>query len=136
MGTVTSLTWDPSGNIVFCDTTNDVIRRIRPDGIIETVAGAGVTGYAGDGGPATSALIDNPSSPAFDASGNMYFLDNNNNRIRRVDTKGIITTIAGDGQRFAAGLDTAGPALSRALAISNFIAVDLRESCITGEIAM
>ena len=54
----------------------------------------------------------------------MYFLDNNNYRIRRVDAKGIITTIAGDGQGFAAGLDTSGPALSRALAISNFIAVD------------
>jgi hypothetical protein len=45
------MTWDPSGNIVFCDRTYNVIRLVRPEGIIETIAGTGVFGYRGDGGP-------------------------------------------------------------------------------------
>lgn len=115
LGNISGITWDPSGNIVFCDTTYNVIRRVRTDGIIETIAGAGVTGFAGDGGPATGALISFPSIPHYDASGNLYFFDSGNYRIRRVDANGIITTIAGDGQAPVAGLDTEGPAIARSL---------------------
>jgi uncharacterized protein (TIGR03437 family) len=124
LGSISGITWDASGNIVICDTGNNVIRRIDTNGTIETIVGTGVTGYGGEGGPATGALIHTPYSPVYDPAGNLYFLDSNNFRIRRVDTKGVITTIAGDGEAFAAGLDTSGPATSRALAISNFIAVD------------
>lgn len=113
--TVNGLAWDPSGNIVFCDVNNSVIRRIRPDGILETIAGTGVTGFAGDGGPAVSALLNVPTTPSYDQAGNLYFYDSNNYRMRRVDTKGIITTIAGDGQLMIAGLDTTGPATSRSI---------------------
>ncbi len=113
--TINGLIWDPSGNIVFCDVNNSVIRRIRPDGIMETVAGTGLTGFAGDGGPATSAQINVPTTPSFDQAGNLYFYDSNNYRIRRVDTKGVITSIAGDGQPPIAGLDTTGPATSRSI---------------------
>lgn len=113
--TINGLAWDPSGNIVFCDVNNSVVRRVRPDGIMETIAGSGLTGFSGDGGPATSAQINVPTTPSFDQAGNLYFYDSNNNRIRRVDTKGIITTIAGDGQPPVTGLDTTGPATSRSI---------------------
>src|SRR5580698_2469821 len=92
---ITGIAWDPAGNLVFCDSSNNVIRRIRPDGIVETIAGTGVTGYGGDGGPATAALLNAPYSPAYDAAGNLYFFDAANYRIRRVDLTGVIGTVAG-----------------------------------------
>jgi trimeric autotransporter adhesin len=124
LGTISGIAWDPSGNIVFCDTTYNAIRRVGPSGILETIAGTGVTGFAGDGGLATAALINSPSNPQYDPSGNLYFFDSLNYRIRRVDTNGVITTIAGDGQFFAAGLDTGGPAISRSLNSPVALAVD------------
>jgi uncharacterized protein (TIGR03437 family) len=114
--TINGLAWDPSGDIVFCDANNNVIRRIRPNGIMETIVGTGVTGFGGDGGPAVSALINTPSTPSFDQAGNLYFYDSNNYRMRRMDTHGIITTIAGDGEPPVPGLDTTGPATSRSIA--------------------
>jgi uncharacterized protein (TIGR03437 family) len=115
LGFVAGLTWDSAGNIVFCDTGYNVIRRLRPDGTVETIAGGAITGFSGDGGPATGALINFPEFPGYDASGNLYFLDGGNNRIRRVGVNGVITTIAGDGQLFVPGEDTTGPAISRSL---------------------
>jgi hypothetical protein len=112
LGFVAGLTWDSAGNIIFCDTGYNVIRRLRPDGTVETIAGGAITGFSGDGGPATGALINFPMFPGYDASGNLYFLDAGNYRIRRIDTTGVITTIAGDGQILVPGLDTAGPAIS------------------------
>lgn len=124
LGTITGIAWDPSGNIVFSDEGYNVIRRINPDGTVETMAGTGVTGFAGDGGPAINALIYFPTYLQYDASGNLYFFDADNRRIRRIDTNGIITTIAGDGQIPAAGLDTTGPATSRSISVY-FMAVGL-----------
>jgi uncharacterized protein (TIGR03437 family) len=123
LGTITGITWDSSGNIVFSDRIYNVIRRVRTDGIIETIAGTGAFGFAGDGGPATAALIDYPQSPQYDASGNLYFFDSANYRIRRINTKGIITTIAGDGQSLVGTPESDGPALARPIAPS-FFAVD------------
>jgi uncharacterized protein (TIGR03437 family) len=120
VGFAAGLTWDSAGNLVFCDTGYNVIRRLRPDGTIETIAGGAITGFSGDGGPASAALIDFPEFPAYDASGNLYFLDAANNRIRRIDTTGVITTIAGDGQLFVAGQDMEGPATARSLPIIAF----------------
>ncbi|HEV1283859.1 MAG TPA: hypothetical protein VNU44_01050 [Bryobacteraceae bacterium] len=117
-GNISGLVWDPSGNIVLCDTTYDVIRRVGTDGILVTIAGTGVTGYSGDGGPATSAQISSPISPQYDASGNLYFLDSGNFRIRRIDTKGMITTVAGDGE--VTGPDGPGPATARSIAPAYF----------------
>src|ERR1039458_9172124 len=68
-----------------------------PDSIITTVAGNGTVIYAGDGGAATNAGLRSPSGVVFDASGNMYIADTSNNPIRKVDTNGIITTVAGGG---------------------------------------
>ena len=67
-------------------------------GRISTVAGTGVQGYTGDGGPATAARIGSPSALRFDAKGNLYFSDLTQHVVRRVDTKGIITTVVGCGE--------------------------------------
>ena len=73
-----------------------VVRRVSPSGILVTVAGTGTQGFAGDGGPATSALLDSPLAVALDSAANLYVADSHNHRIRRVDAvSGIITTLSG-----------------------------------------
>ena len=96
--------WDPlgvavdySGIVYFSDSGNHRIRRIDPAGVITTIAGKGVAGFAGDGGPATDAFLHSPSGVAVDGSGNVIFSDSGNHRIRRIDAAGVITTIAGRG---------------------------------------
>lgn len=86
---------DASGTVYVADTGNNAVRRIR-NGIIDTVAGDGRRGSAGDGGAATAAQLNSPTGVAVDASGRLYIADNGNNRIRRV-SNGIITTVAGNG---------------------------------------
>ena len=92
----TGIISDHSGNIFFCDAFNSRIRKIDTAGIITTVAGNGDTVYNGDNILADSAAIYTPYGIAFDNIGNMYISDYNH-RIRKVDTSGIITTIAGIG---------------------------------------
>ena len=96
---------DASGNLYISDTSNNRIRKVTPAGIITTVAGNGSCAiqdaygncYSGDGGPATSAELNGPNRVAVDASGNVYFADTGNNRIRKVTPGGTITTVAGNG---------------------------------------
>src|SRR5882672_10581736 len=78
----------PDGALYVCEIGNHVIRRIdRKSGKISTVAGTGKMGYAGDGGPATHALLNEPYEIRFDRAGNMFFTEMKNNLIRRVDAK-------------------------------------------------
>jgi hypothetical protein len=88
---------DATGNIYVADTKNDVIRRVdATTNIINSVAGNGTAGFSGDGGLATLAQLDYPEAAWVDSSGNMFIVDTDNCRIRRVDaTTGIITTVAG-----------------------------------------
>jgi len=88
---------DATGNIYAVDTKNDVIRKVdATTNIINTVAGNGTADFSGDGGLATLAQLDYPEAVWVDSSGNMFIVDTNNCRIRRVDaTTGIITTVAG-----------------------------------------
>jgi hypothetical protein len=79
-------------------TDRNRIRRVDTSGVISTIAGTGEPGFSGDGGPATEALIDDASGITVDGEGNVYFIDRGNARIRRIDTTGTITTIAGDGR--------------------------------------
>ncbi|MBS1815910.1 MAG: Ig-like domain repeat protein [Acidobacteria bacterium] len=88
---------DAAGNIYIADAGNHVIRRIDSDGIITTVAGSGKQGFYGDGAAATSAELNTPSSIVVAPDGTLYIADTMNHRVRKVDTKGIITTIAGSG---------------------------------------
>jgi hypothetical protein len=87
---------DSAGNVYVADANNERVRKVDTSGIITTVAGMGGAGYSGDGGPATSAGV-NPYDIAVDSAGNVYIADTANNRIRKVDTSGIIRTIAGSG---------------------------------------
>lgn len=112
---------DLAGNVFIADQGNNCIRKINKLGIITTVAGDTANGFAGDHGPATAAKLSNPSSVAVDVSGNLFITDQNNNRIRKVDTFGIITTVAGGG---TGGLGDGGAATTASLSIPSGIAVD------------
>ncbi len=88
----------PGGNYYIADYGNNRIRKVNSAGIITTIAGiSSIGGFSGDNGPATAAQLGFPSDIALDAAGNIYFTDKNNNRIRKINTSGIITTIAGTG---------------------------------------
>jgi RHS repeat-associated protein len=90
----------PDGSLYIADTNNQRIRRVTPNGRIDTVAGSGATGYgsggfSGDGGAATSATLSNPSSVAVGSGGTLYIGDSWNARVRRVDESGTIATVGG-----------------------------------------
>ena len=87
---------DLSGNLIFADSGNNRIRKIS-SGIVSTIAGTGVGGYSGDGALATSAQIAYPRYLRVDSAGNIVIADASNNRVRKIDTSGIITTIIGNG---------------------------------------
>jgi uncharacterized protein (TIGR03437 family) len=87
---------DSSGNLYIADTGNHVIRMVTTGGIISTIAGNNTGGYAGDGGPATSAELEFPASVAVDSSGNIYIADSGNHAIREI-IGGTINTILGAG---------------------------------------
>lgn len=93
----TAVAVDPQGQIVIADLLNQRIRRIALDGSIATVAGTGAQGYSGDGGPATSAMLALPLGVATDAQGAILVADRSNQRVRRIDAAGTISTIAGTG---------------------------------------
>ena len=92
---------DQAGNIYFSQAT--AVRKIDSNGIITTVAGTGTAGFAGDGGLATNARINGPIGIFIDVSGNLYIADTGNNRIRKVDSAGIITTVGGSSSRGSSG---------------------------------
>lgn len=88
---------DATGNLYIADTNNKRIRKVDIFGLMSTVAGNGTSGYSGDGGPATIAKIATPFGVAADTSGSLFIADYGNNRIRKVDHNGTITTVAGNG---------------------------------------
>ena len=90
------IAYDTAGNLYIADLNHNVIREVTVAGIITTIAGTGEQGFAGDGGAATSALLDSPAGVAVDAGGNVYIADTHNNRIRKISA-GAISTIAGTG---------------------------------------
>ena len=85
------------GTVYIADTNNHRIRKIDHGGNIVTVAGTGVAGFAGDGGPAAAAQLDLPAGLALDAQGRLFIADTGNNRVRMVTQLGVISTVAGDG---------------------------------------
>ncbi len=93
----TALAIDSLGNIFIADSMNNRIRKVNTNGIITTIAGTNVTGYSGDGGVATNAKISAPYGITVNKEGAVYFVDAANARIRKVNTNGIINTIAGNG---------------------------------------
>ena len=89
---------DRAGNVYIADSNNHRIRKVDATGTITTIAGTGESGFSGDGGPASQAQLFYPRGVAVDGLGNLYIVDSFNNRIRKVDATGTITTIAGTGE--------------------------------------
>src|SRR4029077_8123094 len=116
--------FDAGGNLYFSDTFNNRIRRVdAKSGVISTVAGNGDKGYAGDGGPATAAALNEPYGIVLDRAGSIFIADRLNRRVRRIDVAtGIITTIAGTGEAAYSG--DGGPAAQAGLAEPNGLAFD------------
>jgi RHS repeat-associated protein len=113
---------DATGDFFIADVRHHRIRKVDINGIITTVAGNGTFGYSGDNGPATSASLASPNGVAVDATGNIFIADTYNHRIRKVDTNGIITTVAGNGTYGYSGDN--GPAINAGLFYPNDVAVD------------
>ena len=113
---------DGSGNVYVTDPENHRGRRIDTAGVISTFAGTGQSGFSGDGGSANQAALSYPASVAVDGAGNVYVTDSGNNRIRKVDATGTITTIAGTGAYGFSG--DSGSAVQAALSYPAGVAVD------------
>ncbi len=110
---VVGLASDASGNIYLADQNNNVVRKVDPSGTITTFAGTGAQGFSGDSGPATQALLNQPSGVCVAPSGVIYVNDQFNHRVRAISTSGIITTVAGSGSTLSFG--DGGPATSAGL---------------------
>lgn len=116
--------FDAEGNLYFSDTFNHCIRRVdRASGTISTIAGCGEPGYAGDGGPAPAARLNEPYGIAVDRAGNIYIADRHNHCVRKLDAySGTIATFAGNG---AAGFGgDGGPAARAGMVEPNGLALD------------
>ena len=132
---------DPFGNLYISDSDNQRIRKVDPQGVIATIVGdpdessggyGGYGGYGGDpvflgdyggdGGSAYDAKLNDPHGVALDTAGNLYIADTENRRIRRVDTAGIITTVAGNGE--FGGADDGIPATEARFKSPCHVAVD------------
>jgi uncharacterized protein (TIGR03437 family) len=134
VGYVNGVATDGAGNVYFTDPLEHLVLRVTPDGTLNVVAGNGIAGYSGDGGPATSAAIAASDSPdqyvgslfkdglggiVVDPQRNIYFADSH--RVRRVGTDGTITTVAGGGLAVSGD---GGPATQASLGIVNGVALD------------
>ncbi|HYL76092.1 MAG TPA: hypothetical protein VEU96_17915 [Bryobacteraceae bacterium] len=123
LGIINGVTLDNSGNLYFCD--NNRVRKLTPTGTLSTYAGTGFNGFSGDNGQAAAARLSQPLGLAFDAQGNLYVADgdvyNFASHIRKISPSGIITTVAGGGNRFPA--DGVNP-LNLDLSFASGLAVD------------
>lgn len=114
---------DSRGNLYIADTRNHRVRKVdAATGIIETMAGTGQAGYGGDGGPAVSAVLNEPCALVVDHRDRLFLADQSNNRVRMIDlATGVISTVAGTGE---SGYSGEGPATQAALAGPSGLAVD------------
>ncbi len=112
----------PNGDLYIADSGNNRIRMVSPNGIITTIAGTGVAGFSGDGGPAVKAELNDPEGLAIGPGGGLYIADSHNQRIREVLPGGAIRTVAGNGEVGYTGEGV--PALSAALNYPAGVALD------------
>ena len=120
-GRVAGVAADAAGNFYFSDLGNNMVFRVTPSGSLTVVAGNGIAGFSGDGGPAVNASLNSPGGLAVDSSGSVYIADEANDRIRKV-SGGIISTVAGNGMHGYLG--NGGPATAAQLGYPAAVAVD------------
>ncbi|MGH9784684.1 MAG: hypothetical protein ACRD88_10895, partial [Terriglobia bacterium] len=113
---------DAAGNLFVGDGGNHIVVKVSPAGVLTVVAGNGIDGYSGDGGPAPSASLRDPRGVALDTAGNLFIVDFDSPRVRKVSPAGIITTVAGNGEWDFAG--DGGPALRASFRDPHGVAVD------------
>ena len=113
---------DDTGNVYIADADNNVIRKVNPAGVISSFAGLPAGGFSGDGGAWGFALMNRPNSVVIDRRGNMYISDADNQRIRKINAAGIISTYVGDGT--AGFLGDGGPATAAEINYPGSIAPD------------
>ncbi|WP_308205696.1 SMP-30/gluconolactonase/LRE family protein [Frankia sp. AiPs1] len=116
------ITMTADGTLYFADLGSDTIQKVTPDGIISTIAGTGEAGFAGDGGPARAAKLNVPSLSIGPDGKTFYLADYRNNRVRKIDPNGIITTIAGNGTEGSGG--DGGPATAAQFKNPSSVVVD------------
>jgi uncharacterized protein (TIGR03437 family) len=118
-----NMAFDAQDNLYFSDSGLSMVLKVSAaTGVISVVAGNGLSSGGGDGGLAVGASLGNPQGLAFDSSGNLYIADEANNNVRKVDTNGIITTVAGGGG--ASGLGDGGLATQAGLSWPTGVAID------------
>src|ERR1035437_8022952 len=122
---------DPFGNIFVADEAANIVRKVTPGGTITTAVGTGRAGFAGDGGRAQNALLNQPNSLAMDAAGNLFV--GGFQAVRKVTPDGFISTVAGNGGFINTPLVDGGPATAGPLQSAGVIAVDLNGNLLIGE---
>ena len=119
--TFSDIAFDHKGNMFISDRLNHQIRKVSAQGKITTIAGTGESAYYGDGGPAREASFRDPSSLTTDKEGNLYIGDGANNMVRKIDTKGVVSTVAGNGKHENSG--DGGPALKASIKNIDYLAI-------------
>jgi hypothetical protein len=123
----TGLFVERSGSLLLADHHNGCIRQVNPSGVIIAIVGrCGHQGFSGDGGPATAARLNDPIGITEDTAGNLYIADEQNARVRKVNSRGIITTIAGGGRRNVATVPDGILATKLKLSHPSYVVVDAR----------
>ncbi|MEO6520878.1 MAG: MBG domain-containing protein [Mucilaginibacter sp.] len=113
-----SITIDIPGNLYVADNANNLIRKVTPSGVVSTIAGSGFAGFAN--GTGSGASFNNPSGIVVDVAGNLYLADPGNNRIRKITSAGVVTTLAGNGVKNTVN----GPAASASFNSPTGVAID------------
>ncbi|MGA3016605.1 MAG: hypothetical protein ABSF62_05760 [Bryobacteraceae bacterium] len=122
MGAIQGVAVDRLGNLYLSDSDHHRVRKIDTKGVITTIAGTGLAGFSGDGGPATAAQLNTPYGVAVDLTGAVYVADFLNNRVRRIGPDGLIATFAGSGGNASSG--DGGPATAAQLLEPRNVALD------------
>lgn len=122
LGSIQGVAVDTLGNLYLSDTDYHRIRKVTADGVISIFAGTGVAGFGGDGGPADRAQLNMPYGIAIGGAGDLYVADLGNNRVRHITPDGLITTVAGNGDRSSKG--DGGPAVEASLCTPRNLALD------------
>ena len=135
LSTILDIAVDAAGNVYIADSLNGRVRKVDTSGNISTFAGNGTRGYSGDGGAATSATLYFPAGLAVDSNGNVYIADYGNATVRKVNSAGVISTVAGVGYSvFGSAPGDGGPATKAFLSLPYSVGTDAAGNIYVGDI--